>query len=226
MTERTITGNAEVEERAIPSQPVAVSAGAHLISYVFHPVLLPVYVACFLLFVHPLLFAGYSLRAKINLTATVFVNLCFLPLITVFLCWRLKFISNIFLNTQKERIIPLAATMVFYFWGWFVLRNFTEIPGLFRQFLLGCFITIIAAWLANIYYKISLHALGAGGMACFIFLAALGSVGASGQYIAIAWLVAGAICTARLLVSDHRPFEVYSGLFIGIFCQLLAAWLN
>ncbi|MEP7259074.1 MAG: hypothetical protein ABI687_11805 [Flavitalea sp.] len=207
-------------------QPLLVRAAAQILSFLFHPVLIPVYVSFFMVFVHPSLFAGYTFLAKRNLMGTVVVNLCFLPAFTVFLCWRLKFTSSMFLKTQKERIIPLAAAMIFYFWCWYVLHDFVAIPVLFRQFMLGCFATIIAAWMANIYYKISLHALAAGGMACFMLLMSVSADGFSALYISVAILIAGAVGSARLIVSDHRPFEVYSGLAIGALCQLIALWLN
>jgi hypothetical protein len=203
-------------------QPVVVRWIAHVLSYLFHPLFIPVYITCFVLYVHPLLFAGYDPGMKIKLVATVFVNLTFLPSVTVFLCWRLKFIDNVYMNTQKERIIPLAAAMIFYFWCWFALRNFTELPVVYRQFLLGSFITIIGAWLANIVYKVSLHALAMGGLFCFMLLLLFNTEGGSAQYFALSTLIVGLVCSSRIILSTHRPFDVYSGFFIGIISQVLA----
>ncbi|MEO8582743.1 MAG: hypothetical protein ABI415_03040, partial [Flavitalea sp.] len=179
---------------------------AQVISFVFHPLLIPVYITCFLLFVHPLMFAGYESSGKLKLLGTVVVNLTMLPAITVFLCWRLKFVETVFLHTQRDRIIPLAAAMIFYFWCWFVLKGFTEIPEYFRQFLLGCFITIIVAWMSNIYFKISLHGLAMGGMFCFTFMVMYSTEGASAQYLAMAALISGLVCTSRMLLNAHPPF--------------------
>lgn len=195
---------------------------AHIMSLVFHPLFVPVYITLFVLYVHPLLFAGYSDLMKVRLTATVFVNLTLLPAATVFLCWRLKFISSVYLETQKERIIPLAATMIFYFWCWFVLKNNGGIPEAFREFLLGSFIIIIGAWLANIAFKISLHALSMGGMFCYMLLLVFNLEGGSAQYFAISVVIAGLVCSSRLIGSSHKPFEVYAGFIIGATGQLLA----
>ncbi|HTE07959.1 MAG TPA: hypothetical protein VK628_04310, partial [Flavitalea sp.] len=107
--------------RTVQKQPLIIRAIAGLVSVVFHPLFIPIYISCFLLFLHPLLFAGYDLSSRLKLLGTVFVNLSLLPAITVFLCWRLKFISSLQMDTQRDRIIPLAAAMIFYFWGWFVL---------------------------------------------------------------------------------------------------------
>ena len=219
----TESGTAVANERAKYSAPVRWMA--HAVSYLFHPLFIPVYVTLFVLYLHPLLFAGYTDLMKIRLTATIFVNLTMLPAVTVFLCWRLKFIDNIYMETQKERIIPLAAAMIFYFWCWFVLKSNGVIPDMFREFLLGSFITIIGAWLANIAFKVSLHAMAMGGMFCFMLLLTFNAEGSSVQYFAFAVAVAGLVCSSRLIVSSHRPFDVYSGFFIGAVSQLLAVIL-
>jgi len=198
---------------------------AHTASFIFHPLFVPVYVTLFVLYLHPLLFAGYTDLMKIRLTATIFVNLTLLPAVTVLLCWRLKFIDNVYMETQKERVIPLAAAMIFYFWCWFVLKSNGGIPEIFRQFLLGCFITIIGAWLANIAYKVSLHALAMGGVFCYMLLLIFNVEGSSAYYFALAAGAAGLVCSSRLIVSSHRPFDVYSGFFLGVISQLLAMLL-
>ena len=208
------------------AQPLSVRVPAQLVSILFHPLFIPVYLTAFCLFVHPLLFAGYDYGRKLRLLATVMVNLTLLPAVTVLLSWRLGFLGGMHLKTQKERIIPLAGAMIFYFWCWFVLRNFLEIPEVFRDFLLGCFITIIAAWLVNIAYKVSLHALSVGGMITFLFILLYSSEGGSALYLAVGLLAAGLVCSARLLVSAHRPFDVYSGVLIGALCQVMAVWLG
>ena len=213
----------EAVERRLHSTPVRWFA--QIVSYIFHPLFIPVYITLFVLYIHPLLFAGYTDQMKIRLAATIFVNLTFLPAATVFLCWRLKFISNVYMDTQKERIIPLAAAMIFYFWCWFVLKTNGGIPEMFRQFLLGSFITIIGAWLANIAFKVSLHALAMGGLFCFLLLLTFSVEGSSAQYLATGVVIAGLVCSARLVVSSHRPFDVYAGFFIGVLSQLLAVVL-
>jgi hypothetical protein len=43
-----------------------------------------------------------------------------------------------------------------------------------------------------------------------------------GMSMSIGVLITGVVCTARFLVSDHTNKEIYTGLFVGIGCQLLA----
>ncbi|MBO9571987.1 MAG: hypothetical protein J7497_07230, partial [Chitinophagaceae bacterium] len=122
-------------------------------------------------------------------------------------------------------LIPLAAAMIFYFWGWYVLKNLNEVPVFYKHFLLGSFITIIAGWLANIYFKVSLHGLAMGGLVAFIGLLVFGFDGGSGWYLALALLIAGTVCSSRLILASHRPFEVYAGFFIGALAQVLAVFI-
>lgn len=198
---------------------------AHFFSWIFHPLFIPVFVTLFLLYFHPYAFVAAGERMKIFKLLFVIVNTAVFPGLAVFLMWRLKLTKSIFLRTQKERIIPYAAAMIFYFWAWYVSRSQAENHEIFTGFLFGSFLTVIAAWMANIYFKISMHALAIGGMLFFIFRVSFLGEGTSGLYPSIALMITGLVCTARMIVSDHRPVEIYSGLFIGILCQMASILL-
>jgi hypothetical protein len=197
---------------------------ARLISVIFHPLFIPLYVGIYLLFWHPLIFAGNSPDEKIRVLASVFVNLTFLPAFSVFLLWRLKFSSSIYLHTQKERIIPLAAIMLFSFWCWFVFRNL-QAPPPFVHFLLGVFISIIAAWMGNILFKISLHGIAVGGMLFTVLNTEFRTATVNPYFMCLAILITGFVLTARLIASDHKQADVYTGFLAGIFSFWLATIL-
>lgn len=206
-------------------QPAAIRFLAHLFSYVFHPVLIASYVTAFLVFLHPLAFAGYDFRDRVMVLAAVFFSSSFLPAFAVFLMERLGFVSSVFLRTQRERIIPYAAAIIFYFWIWYVFRNQYRTPVFFVQFLLGSFLGVCSAWMWNIRLKVSMHATAVGGMVMFFLLQILSGGETTGQYLAIALLIAGIVCTSRLIVSDHSRTEIYLGFFTGVACQLVAWWI-
>ena len=195
---------------------------AHLLSWIFHPLFIPFYVTVFLAYVHPYTFVALSEKGKIFKVIFVFVNTALFPGMAVLLMWRLKFTQSIYLRTQKERIIPYAAAMVFYFWPWYVSRSLQDSEKILTTFLFGSFLTVVAAWMANIYFKISMHAMAVGGMAFFILCVSFSGDGTSGLYPSIVLLIAGMVCTSRMIVSDHRQVEIYAGVGIGILCQALA----
>lgn len=205
-------------------QPRSLRALATAVSYIFHPLFIPVYVCAYLIYLHPYVFASLQPPQKFVRLASLFVITCFFPAITVFLLWRLSFIDSIFLRTQKERIIPFVTSIIYFWWAYYVSRSLVSPPAL-TFFLLGLFLTTSAALVANIYMKISMHALGAGGAMAYFVLLGMASSHPMGGVIAIVLILGGLICTARLLVSNHTPAEVYLGLFTGILCQCIAYWV-
>jgi hypothetical protein len=195
---------------------------AHLFSFVFHPLFIVSYIIALLVFVHPLLFAGFEGRFKLFRLIAVFFSTAFLPVFSIFLLWRLRFIPSMFLRSSKDRIIPYIIVMVFYFWIWYVFNNQPENPAITVHLLLGAFLAICGGWFCNIYFKISLHAIAMGGLLVFALLFSFTDTYASGLYLSAAVLIAGIVCTSRLIVSDHSPFQVYSGLLMGALTQYIA----
>ena len=197
---------------------------AKLISYIFHPLFIPTYVFIFLVYQVPYEFAGitdYQLKLRIF---SIFWLTAFFPAFAVFLLWRLKFSESIFLRTQKERIVPYIITMFFYWWMYYLSRNFTDQPEVLKFFYMGIFVATVFGLVLNNYYKISLHGIGVGGaMAAFILFAMYYRL-PLGLSISIATLLAGMVCTSRFLVSNHTNKEIYAGLFVGIGCQMAAYW--
>ncbi len=206
-------------------QPLPLRIFGHVISYLFHPLFIPVYVTAFLLYIDPYAFAGFDDKQRTFKLLSVFFNTTFLPGFAVFLMYQLKLIKSMYLDTQRERIIPYAVAMVFYFWVWYVSKNQPENPLIFKNFLLGTFLAVCATWMLNINSKISMHSTAMGGLLCFGLLMAFNSQDPSGLYVAAFVFIAGLVCTARFLVSDHSKPEIYMGLASGIITQLFAFWL-
>ena len=196
---------------------------AHLFSYIFHPLFIPVMAAWYLVFVHPVYFTGFAAQEKLLTVARVGYNTIFYPAITVLLLKAVGFTKSIFLKTQRERIVPYIATNIFYFWMYLVLKNNEGMPPILTSFILGIFLASSAALIANIYFKISMHGLGMGALCGLMILIIFSGI----PYMVflpamITFLLAGFVCTSRLIVSDHTPFEIYVGLILGILSQLIA----
>ena len=195
---------------------------AHVFSILFHPLFITTYVIAFLIYVHPFAFSGFEDGLKFFRFLSVFFTTLFLPLFSVFIAWRLGLVQSIQLRTTKDRIIPYVMVMIFYFWVWYVFKNQELNPPAAVHFLLGSFLAICGAWMCNIYYKISMHAVAVGGLSMFFLLFSFNDPYASGLFLSIAVLIAGIVCTSRLIVSDHTPFDIYSGLLVGILAQWIA----
>ncbi len=212
------------ESESAISKPVLTLA--RVLSYIFHPVFVPVYIVLFMLYVHPFLFAGFTAKLKIFRLITAFMMYAFFPLITVLLLKALDFIRSIYIETQKERVIPIVASMIWYFWIWNVWRNLNDTPHAAVIFALAVFISSILALFGNIIMKISLHAIGMGVMVCFFFILSFSEDANLNAYLMLSLLIAGLVCTARLLLPGHSSREVYTGFFAGVLSMLAAFYFG
>jgi nitrate reductase NapE component len=207
----------------IHSQSSIVRIVASFFSYLFHPIFIPVYVVWFLTFVHPSYFSGFSIAAKKQTLLIVFINMVAFPLLSVALLKGVGFIQSIFLRTQKDRIIPYIACGIFFFWGYLVFRNQPHYPTIITAFILGVFLASSAALICNIYFKISMHAIGVGGLLGIFLVIMKSNTMLMTWPLCIALLITGIVCTARLLISDHSNKEIYGGLVVGVLGQLIAS---
>jgi hypothetical protein len=203
--------------QALQQSPL-IRAMASLISYVFHPLFVPVYISWFLITVQPQLFAGFTPARKILTVFQFLLLYSFFPLVTVLLARALGFISSIYLYTQKDRVIPYIACGIYYFWMWYVLRNQVEYAREVIVLAMAIWIASSLGLMANIYMKIS--------MVTYILMLTIMNGSGFGIYLSAALLLCGLVCTARFVVSDHLQKEIYGGLLIGFLSQAIAFWFG
>ena len=204
------------------TQPKLVQYLAHLFSYVFHPLFIPTYFFLYLMQVLPFEFVGITdWQLKMRLFSVAWLT-AFFPAFAVFLLWRLKLSDSIFLRTQKERIIPYVVTMFFYWWMYYLSRNFTDQPIVLKFFYLGIFVASAIGMTVNNFMKVSLHAMGIAGLTTAIILVSLFYGVNNVSWVPLSVLIASLVISARLVVSDHTKKELIVGLFIGIFTQIAA----
>ncbi len=199
---------------------------ANFFSYIFHPAFIPIYVITFLVYFHPSYFSGFSAKAKLQTLIISAVNLVFFPLLSVLLLRALGFLDSIYLHTRKDRIIPYMASGIFFFWAYTVFKKQEIYPPIMATFILGVFLAASAALIANIYYKISMHAIGVGGWLGIFLVIAMENSMLMTWPIAVVLLITGVVCTARLIVSNHTQKDIYTGALIGFLCQLVAWWVS
>jgi len=198
---------------------------ANLVSYIFHPLLMPTYIFIYISFVNPYLLSGWnSPQMKIALSQ-VFINSFLFPVITVLLMKSLGFVNNLQLKTPEERFVPFIATMIFYVWSYFVFKR-SDLNEIFSDVLLAGLIGIILAFLGAIFFKkISLHTIGAGlAIALILQTVPIAYVNAT-PILLVGILLAGLIGTSRLILNAHTNREIYYGYAIGILCMNLALFL-
>ncbi len=211
----------EVQESK-PKYPAPVRLTARIVSYVFHPLFIPVYLCWLIVKTQSYLFGSFTDWERTIFIARFGVIYIMFPLVSVLLMKALGFISSIHLKKQRDRIIPYVVCMIYYWWMWYVLHNQPEYSRLFVVLSLAIFLASIGGLMANISMKVSMHAIAAGVMAAFVMLVGLSQDIDYGTYISISILLAGLVCTSRMIDGEHRAVEIYWGLVIGIASIIIA----
>jgi hypothetical protein len=195
---------------------------AKAVSVLFHPLLVGIYMAWFLIFRSSGYFQYLEPRVRSISLATVVVNNFLFPLIVVLLLKGLGFIGSIYLRTQKERIVPYMASIIFFFWTWYVFYNKYESPQILRDTLQGIFYAAIMASTANIYFKISMHAIGMGGLVGMMVACLFTGSLFSPLPLALSILLSGIVLSSRMITGDHQRGDVLAGFLVGLLAQGLA----
>jgi len=198
---------------------------AKFISFILHPLLVCVYMAFYVIYINPYYFQYSTPLNKFFQLVTVANNNFVFPVLVVLLLKGLGFNESIYLRTQKERIVPYMACINFFFWTWYVFYNNVEIPQVLKDAMQGVFYAAIAGSIANIYIKISMHAMGMGGLLGMIVVILFDGHLYHLWPLVASVLLTGIVISARMVASDHKNGDLLIGLITGFVAQMVAAYL-
>lgn len=210
---------------------------AHLLSILFHPLFMIMYVLILFIVINPYLFPYRNGREFGAIFLIVFFTSVVIPGIAILLLYGTGLIESFNFKDKSDRIGPLIITSVAYLWLFLNIRTHSAIPGLFSSFVLGAIIAIFLSFFINNFSKISLHAVGLGGL----FLALLNLILTYGRSdttvqltqslsftihnvltIAIVSILIGAVLTSRLYLKAHTIQDIYGGFLVGVISQVIA----
>jgi len=191
-----------------------------IISYIFHPLLLPIF-GLFLLFnINELDLWFSSDEQKYFLYSLTFILTFLLPLINALLLLKMKQISSLAMETRQERKIPYLASAIFYFTESYFLMN-ADVPVLVKALMFGATLLVVSVLLINFFWKISAHMVGIGGL-CGMMLAVSYRLQINLHIVLLLlFLIAGLVAFSRLKLSAHNPAQVYIGFLLGVSVQLI-----
>ena len=199
---------------------------AAFISYLFHPLLFPTYGVLFIIAANPHLFAVYPLRAQMlwGIITFIFTFLC--PVIWLVMMKRLELISDFKMENSKDRIIPYIAVATFYMWMFKLFKPTTEFTPYSNQLIslmmLGASVSIFIGFFINIFRKISIHSIGAGAFIGLVLcMMRLSDFDLKLIFVFVV-LIAGLIGTARLVLTDSKPEEIWAGYITGFIGQFFS----
>jgi hypothetical protein len=194
------------------------------ISFIFHPLLIPLLGVIFYFSKSPKYISIQIIQAKL---ISLFILTIVLPILLYFLLKTLGKAKSIYLETTKERIFPLIVNCLVVLLVLNRILTANQIIELY-YFFLGILISTLAClFLVIMKFKASIHMTSIAGL--FMFFIALSihfSININGT-LAIMFILTGAIATSRLHLKAHSAIELIIGFFIGFMPQLilLKYWL-
>lgn len=188
---------------------------AKIVSVMLHPIIMPALGLLIIFnsgtYLSYLPYDSKKIVFMLVVLCTIIIPLSILP----FFLYQ-KVIMNIQMNSRKERFIPLMAGFLFYAFCYILLIRF-PIPPAYHAFVLGSTIAVLSALIISVFWKISAHMIGIGGLTGLIgFL--IWSLRVDLQFLLILAIVsAGLVGFARLQMKVHDQAQVYSGFLAGLF---------
>lgn len=192
---------------------------AKVVSVLFHPLLMPTYIFTLLLSLNAHFALALPLQSKGFLLGIIFTSTCIFPLLMVLLLKHTGIISSLEMETRQERIMTLAFSGVFYYLSWWMLRQMHFSP-IYQLFMIGTFYALLFTLLINLFWKISLHMVAAGGATGMLIGLSLLLAQPVQAIIILIILMSGIIGFARLKLESHNPAQIYLGWIVGIVVML------
>ena len=196
---------------------------AKIISTLFHPLIMPV-IGLLIIF-NTDSYINYTVPFELKRAVIILVGTStfVIPLLISLMLLNRKLISSLEMETQKERIIPYAFTIIFYVFTLYMLKKAPISPIIFN-FVIGATLSVILAFIINIKWKISAHMIGIGGLiGALICVSILLEIYIT-PYIIFAILIAGLIGSSRLVLKAHTQLQIYVGFIVGVICQIVSLY--
>lgn len=208
------------------------TTAAHLISALTHPLFMLTIGLGLVMAANPYAFGFRELEQGWQITLLCFIYTFLFPAITLLIMRGLGMVNSLSLESKEERWGPLIATLAFYFWFFANIRQNPNVPDPFESFTLGACIALSLAFMVTLFEKVSLHAVGVGGLVGLVGILGwvydepiftIGPVRVH-AFVALATLLilSGVIGSARLHLKAHDTRDIIAGFLIGLASQFFA----
>lgn len=190
---------------------------ARIMSMIFTPFYLPLVglVALFLFSYMSLLPLAY----KLPMLLTVYISTILMPSLLIHLYRRFQGWTSKELGRKERRIVPYLISILCYF-GCFFLMEYRNTPRVISIILVAALVIQMVCALINVWWKISTHTAGIGGVAGGLVVYSIAFSFNPIWWLAFVILLAGMVGTARMILRQHTLAQVVTGFLVGVVCAL------
>lgn len=188
---------------------------AQIISVILHPMFIITWAMLVMFNLNAYFVLIVPEQLRWTLILLVFGNTALLPFLLIWIMARKNLVSSLQLPFRQERTWPYLIFAVFYASTYFLMRNI-GLPQLYYLFIAGGLATIVLATLINLFWKISIHMIGIGGLTGGFLILSYRSLINEPILIIVLILLSGLVGFARLQSNTHSPAQVYTGYVLGV----------
>lgn len=193
---------------------------AKFFSFIAHPMFMPTYSVVLLFGLNTYINQTIPSKMQFMITLLVFINTCILPVIFILVMLKQKFLTSIYLENQKERILPFVMAFFFFGFTYYLLKR-VNLPQTINSLMLGATIAVLLSLGFNFYKKISIHMVGISGVFGAFYAISLGFNLNILTLLLMLVLLIGAVGSARLKQKQHTPVELLLGFFVGFITEFV-----
>lgn len=198
----------------------AITHSSRFFSAVLSPLVMPAYGVFLVLWTSVL--CALPLGTRMTVLVMVLGMTCVLPMMAIGVLHHFKMVRSKRLETRRERLIPYAFAVLCYLCATFYLHNIHS-PMWFVMFMAGGALACLVSLVVNLWWKISAHMAGIGGVVALIYQIHVQGLSAFNLYgvLCVAILLAGLLGTSRIALHRHDLFQVLAGFVNGYACVTL-----
>lgn len=183
------------------------------IAIVFHPLMMPTFSFLLINAILPDLIRPLGWIMIPFLFITTFL----IPLFGVSILRYSGSISSLTLENREERFLPFLFVTIFYCITTVMFVMKIEVNGTVSIILITTTLLIFILMLISLFYKISIHAAGVGGVIGFLTVLSFNHPD-SGMIdvLLISIVLSGLVMSSRLYLNLHTPREILAGSILGL----------
>ncbi|MCY7357082.1 MAG: hypothetical protein LH609_06365 [Rudanella sp.] len=166
---------------------------------------------------------------KGSLLVLITVGTFGIPSIFIYYLFKSGYIPSLYLDNRLDRRLPYFVTGIIYSALTFLfatrMQLVSETSPEITVLLGSITLSILIVGIISLYWKISAHSVGIGGVLGTLIAITL-KCGETDLifFLALFMGLAGLIMSARLHLNAHTLMQVNMGLLLGIFISILSVW--
>jgi hypothetical protein len=188
---------------------------AYILSVIFHPIFVPIYLFLLLTEIEPVMSLYFTDDIRWRFAASLVVTTVLGPALSMYVMKKRGLIKDLEMSELRGRSVIFLITAFYYVFTYVMLKDI-EMPRVIHGLFIGMMLTLVLMALISLRFKISAHLAAMGG-ACGVLTWVFVNYGVweSSWVITLSFL-AGLIASARLYLQAHTLPEVGAGFALGI----------